>query len=115
MTIKEPIIIWENDNYGALFLVYEYRTCYVVHIVFDVFPFDDLATASEMLSSFASINDADGEEIHIVFVVDVDEGIEDLTERLTCAIIELSERQDNWINMNPLERMQLFGEVSKDA
>lgn len=111
---KEPQIIWEDDDLGVLYVVYEHDTCYAVHIVFDLFPFDDLAVATEMLSPFATINDMpDG--VEVIFVDDVSDEIEELTEQTACVIIELAKYQDEWLYMSPIERLELYGKVLEDA
>ena len=111
--MREPDIIWENDDLKALFLVYNSNTCSVVHIVFDLFPFEDKVLAVEILSSFAALIENDIEE-HIVFVANLEDDIEELTELVACVILELSKYQDEWLLMNPIERLELFGKVLND-
>ncbi len=112
--MREPDIIWENEDLQALFLVYNHNTCYAAHIVFDVFPFDDLALAAEMLSPFAAVNDKK-DDTHVIFIADIEEDIEDLTERTACVILELADHQDDWLFFSPIARLELYGKVLKDA
>ena len=112
--IRDPEVVWESDDPGAVYLVYQHKTCYAVHIILDFFPFDDLALAMEMLSPFATISGIDNEIIFVVDLMDEDE-LQSLTEETTCVIIELAKYQDTWLTMTPIERLELYGKVLEDG
>ena len=112
--IRDPEVVWESDDPGALYMAYRHDTCYAIHIILDFFPFDDLALAMEMLSPFATISGIDNEIIFVVDLMDEDE-LQSLTEETTCVIIELAKYQDTWLTTTPIERLELYGKVLEDV
>lgn len=109
----EPDVIWENRFPPALCASFQHGECYATHILFDIFPFDNIAVAMEMLSPIANINDS-GEEIDVIFISDLEDGIEDLTKLVIRVIIELAQYQDSWIFLDPIERLHLYAKIMQD-
>lgn len=109
MEAFDPDVVWEDEY--CLYMAYQIGDSYAVHLLFDPFIFDDMAVASDMLSAFGTIIDED-DYIEIVFICNEDEDdMMLLAEDVVHVIIELAKEQDNWVLLNPIEKLELYGKV----